>query len=56
MRISNNMLKLAFMAIISIVTIVVVLWDNDGAAQDAMTHAFALAVGALLHSMGGQNE
>ena len=56
MRISNNVLKLAFMIIISLVTVVVVLWDNDGEAQNAITHAFALTIGALLHSMGGQND
>ena len=56
MRISNNLLKLLFLLIISVVTTVIVLWDHDGAAQQAMTHAFALTIGALLHSMGGQDE
>ena len=56
MSISNNLLKLLFLIVISVVTIVIVLWDNNGEAQNAATHAFALTIGALLHSMGGQNE
>ena len=56
MQISNNLLKLLFLLIISAVTVIVVLWDQTDSAQTAMTHAFALTIGALLHSMGGQNE
>ena len=56
MKISANLLRLSFMVIIATMTVIVILVDTDRSAQDAATHTMALAVGALLHSMGGADE
>ena len=51
MRITTNVLKLAILIVLALLTAVILLFDKTESAVDAMTHTFAFAIGTLLHSM-----
>ena len=51
MRISSNVLKLAILVLLGMMTVLFMLFDKTESAVDAMTHIFAFAVGTVLHSM-----
>ena len=54
--IQDNLLRLLFLLIVAIITVIVILFDSDASAQAAVTHMMALCVGALLHNIGGKNN
>ena len=56
MRLTGNLIKLALLLAVVVMTLTVVLFDADKAAQDGVTHMAALVLGGLLHSLGGTDD
>ena len=56
MRLTSNLIKLALLLAVTVMTLTVVLFDADKAAQDGITHMAALVLGGLLHSLGGTDD
>ena len=50
MRITQNVLKLALLIILSIVTCAIILLGKSEGAQDAFSHMLAVCIGTILHT------